>query len=582
MDTTELKELYLSFFESRQHKRIASASLVPENDPSVLFTTAGMHPLVPFLLGHPHPLGKRLCDVQVCIRTGDINDVGDYSHLTFFEMLGNWSLGDYFKEDAISYSFEFLTKQLKLPVDKLAVSCFAGDKDATRDDEAAEIWRRQGIPQERIAYLPKEDNWWGPAGETGPCGPDSEMFYWTSSEPAPKAFDPKDKNWLEIWNDVFMQYNKNSDGSFTPLAQKNVDTGLGVERVTAVLNGKHSVYEIDQFQQLFALIRKLSRNPEERSMRIIADHIRASTFILGDHRHIAPSNVDQGYVLRRFIRRIIRHLRLINADLSGEPLTPQLAELVISLYKGQYPGLAEKRQFIHDELAKEELKFRKTLDNGLKNFEKLSSKSISADDAFLLYQSFGFPIEVTEELAKEKGISVDVAGFGELFKKHQELSRQGADKKFKGGLSDSSEMTTKLHTATHLLNEALRLVLSKDIKQKGSNITPERLRFDFNFDRKLTAGELKAVEDLVNKRISESLNVSRKEMSLEDAKAQGAQSEFGARYPDAVSIYSVGNFSKEICGGPHVANTSELGTFKIIKEEGVAQGIRRIKASLSS
>lgn len=588
MKAKELKELFQRFYESKNHKRIASASLIPENDPSVLFTTAGMHPLVPFLLGQPHPLGKRLCNYQLCIRTGDIDEVGDNSHLTFFEMLGNWSLGDYFKEDAIKWSYEFLTGKewLNLPVEKLAFTCFKGDHNSPKDEEASKIWLSLGISEKRIAFLPKEDNWWGPAGETGPCGPDTEMFYWTGSEPAPEVFNPKDKNWVEIWNDVFMQYNKNKDGTFSPLNQKNVDTGLGVERVAMVLQGKTNVYEIESFTPITAKIKELAEIKQiteqvQKSIRIIADHTRASVFILGDHRGVTPSNIDQGYILRRFIRRIVRHLRLIGAD-SKEPLTPEIAKVVIDIHSDEYPLLNQKKEHILKELAKEENKFKETLDKGLKVFERLtfSNKHLTKEEAFLLFQSFGFPIEMTEELAKEKGITVDVEGFNQEFMKHQELSRAGAEKKFKGGLSDSSEMTTKLHTATHLLNEALRKVLGKEIKQKGSNITPERLRFDFNFDRKLSPEELKEIEHLVNKIINEGIDVLREEMPYEEAKKVGAQAEFGAKYPEIVSVYSIGDFSKEICGGPHVQNTKELGTFKIQKEESSAQGVRRIKAVL--
>jgi alanyl-tRNA synthetase len=590
MRTTELKELYLRFFESKGHKRIASASLIPENDPSVLFTTAGMHPLVPFLLGQPHPLGKRICNNQICIRTGDIDEVGDTVHLTFFEMLGNWSFGDYFKEDAIRWSYEFLTGKewLNLPQEKLAVSCFAGDADSPRDDEAANVWKKLGIPGERIAFLPKSDNWWGPAGETGPCGPDSEMFCWSGHEPAPKAFDPKDPRWVEIWNNVFMQYNKDKEGKYVPLAQRNVDTGLGVERVVMVLQGKTNVYETDHLRSITEKIKEITgthghlTNKHARSLRIIADHVRASTFILGDHRGIVPSNVDQGYILRRFIRRIIRHLKILGAKHLGKAQVPELAEVVIELYGKEYPNLGEKKSFILNELKKEEEKFRETLENGLKMLDKMTylKQELPGKDAFLLFQSYGFPIEMTEEIAAEKKISVDVEGFREEYRKHQELSRAGAEKKFRGGLSDSSEMTTKLHTATHLLNEALRQVLGREIRQKGSNITPERLRFDFNFDRKLTSEELKEVESLVNLKIEEGLEVIQEEMPYEEAGKQGAHGEFGAKYPLVVSVYSVGEFSKEICGGPHVSNTRELGKFKILKEESVAQGVRRIKAVL--
>lgn len=594
MRTTELKELYLKFFESKDHKRINSASLIPENDPSVLFTTAGMHPLVPFLLGEPHPLGKRICDVQICIRTGDIDEVGDHCHLTFFEMLGNWSFGDYFKEDAIKWSFEFLTGKdwLNLPLDKLAVTCFKGDNDAPKDDIAANTWRNLGISEDRLAFLSKKDNWWGPAGEVGPCGPDSEMFFWTGPEPTPKIFDPTNTLWVEIWNDVFMQYNKNKDGTFTPLTQKNVDTGLGVERVSMVLQGKKNVYEINQLSQIVEKIKELTNihslnnnqteltDTQIKSIRIVADHIRASTFILGDHRGVTPSNVDQGYILRRFIRRIIRHLRLLGAKYTGTPLTTELAKEVINLYNKEYPVLEEKKEFILQEFVKEETKFRDTLENGLKMFDKLTSsnKHISKEDSFLLFQSYGFPIEMIEELAAEQKISVDITGFNEEYKKHQDLSRVGAEKKFKGGLADSSDNSIRLHTATHLLNEALRRVLGKDIKQKGSNITPERLRFDFNFDRKLTADEIKAIEDIVNQKITEEIDITREEMTFEEAKLQGAQAEFGAKYPSIVTVYKIGDFSIELCGGPHVSNTKELIKFKIQKEESSAQGVRRIKA----
>jgi alanyl-tRNA synthetase len=589
MKAKELKELYLKFYETKHHKRIAPASLIPENDPSVLFTTAGMHPLVPFLLGQPHAQGKRLCDAQPCIRTGDIDEVGDACHLTFFEMLGNWSLGDYFKEEAINYSYEFLTGKawLNLPVNKIAVTCFAGDRDSPKDNVAADVWRSLGIPEDRIAFLPKKDNWWGPAGETGPCGPDSEMFFWTGDNAVPHKFDPENKLWVEIWNDVFMQYNKNNDGTFTPLHQKNVDTGLGVERVAMVLQGKNNVYEIESFVPLIKKIKELTNlhghipDDKLKSLRIIADHIRAATFILGDHRGVIPSNIDQGYILRRFIRRIVRHLRLLGAQ-TDKSLTPELAKIVIDFHGDEYPSLEAKKEHILREFTREENKFQETLDKGLKMFDKLSSSKtqMTKEDAFLLFQSYGFPIEMIEELANEKNISVDVKGFEDEFKKHQELSRVGAEKKFKGGLSDSSEMSTKLHTATHLLNEALRRVLEQDIKQKGSNITPERLRFDFNFDRKLTPEEIKKIEDTVNHIIKEELDVERVEMTFENAKKLGAQAEFGAKYPEIVSVYSIGDFSKEICGGPHVTNTRELGKFKIIKEESSAQGIRRIKAVL--
>ena len=580
MKTTELKEMYHKFFIEKGHSKIESAPLIPENDPTVLFTTAGMHPLVPYLMGQEHPLGKRLVDVQKCIRTGDIDEVGDESHLTFFEMLGNWSLGDYFKKEAIEMSYEFLTKVLKLSPERLSFTCFEGDSDAPKDTESYEIWKSLGVSEKRIAFLPKKDNWWGPAGETGPCGPDTEMFYWTPNDiPAPEKFDPNDKRWVEIWNDVFMQYNKTKEGKYEPLSQQNVDTGLGVERVTMILNGKNNVYETDAFERIIKKIKELTNSSEvNKSMRIIADHMRASVFILGDERGVAPSNVDQGYVLRRFIRRTLRHLRLVGLKIDNA--TVEIAKVIISQYKESYPLLEEKREFILDELKKEETKFMRTLDKGLKEFNKIASNKseINSKDAFLLYQSFGFPIEMIEELASEKNISVDTKGFNEEFKQHQEKSRLGAEQKFKGGLADNSEITTRLHTATHLLNEALRKVVSQDIKQKGSNITSERLRFDFNFERKLTEEELKKVEDCVNEIIDSGFEVVQKKMSKEEALTLGAQAEFGIKYPDVVSVYVIGDFSKELCGGPHVKNTKDIGHFKIIKEESSAAGIRRIKA----
>ncbi len=582
--TKELKQLYLKFFESKGHKIIQSASLIPENDPTVLFTTAGMHPLVPYLLGEPHPQGKKLCDAQKCIRTGDIDTVGDKVHHTFFEMLGNWSLGDYFKEDAIKYSFEFLTSKeyLGLPMEKLAVTCFIGDNDCPKDTESHKIWRSLGMPEERISYLQKEDNWWGPAGQTGPCGPDTEMFYWSSNDPVPKQHDSNDKRWVEIWNDVFMQYNKSKDGKYILAAQKNVDTGLGVERVTAILQGHDDNYKIEVFWPIIQKIESLSNkkyHDEHNSMRIIADHIRAAVFILGDGAGITPSNVDQGYILRRFIRRSIRHGLLLGIDAESN-FTSELANIVIKQFKDEYPELSKNEQFIIEELKKETERFGKTIEKGLKEFNKMAQNgtTISGEDAFLLFQSFGFPLEMTVEIATEKGLDVDTKKFNEQYEKHQELSRVGAEKKFKGGLADESDTTKKLHTATHLLNEALRQVISKDITQKGSNITPERLRFDFNFDRKLTNEEIKRVEDLVNEKIKQAIPVKREEMSFDDAKKLGAQAEFTGKYGDIVSVYTIGDFSIELCGGPHVTNTTEIGKFKILKEESSAANVRRIKA----
>ena len=586
MESKELKDKYLGFFKKKNHAIIQPASLIPEHDPSVLFTTAGMHPLVPYLLGQKHPLGKRLVNVQKCIRTGDIDSVGDDSHLTFFEMLGNWSLGDYFKKEAIEWSFEFLTKELGFNKDRLSVTVFEGDKDAPKDSEAAKIWEKLGIPKSRIYFFPKEDNWWGPAGETGPCGPCSEMFIDTEKEKCRKDCKPGCDcgKYFEIWNDVFMEYNKTKEGKYEKLKQCNVDTGMGVERTIAMLNSKKNVYEIETFQPIIKKLKEIAvlneiNKDEEKSIRIIADHIRAATFILGDDKGIVPSNVDQGYILRRFIRKSIRHGKLLGIN---DEFLSKLAEIVIKLYGEDYGELKRNKNFILDELKKEYEKFRYALNKGLSKFESLSKRGkISGKDAFLLFQSFGFPLEMTEELAKEKKIRINKKEFEKEFLKHQELSRKGAEKKFKGGLSDASVETTKLHTATHLLAEALRKVLKKkDIIQKGSNITPERLRFDFNFDRKLSDEEVKKVESLVNENIKEKLEVKRDEMSLDQAKKSGAQAEFGHKYGDKVSVYNIGNFSKEVCGGPHVKNTKELGKFRIIKEESIAAGVRRIKAIL--
>ena len=583
MKAKVVKQKYLEFFKSKNHAIIPSAPLIPEHDPSVLFTTAGMHPLVPFLLGQPHPSGKRLANVQKCMRTQDIDEVGDTTHTTFFEMLGNWSFGDYFKEETIKWSFEFLTskKWLNLPVEKLAVSCFKGDKDAPKDEETAAIWKELGLPKERIIFLPKKDNWWGPAGESGPCGPDSEMFYWVADTKAPAKFDPEDNNWVEIWNDVFMEYNKTKDGRFLPLKQKNVDTGLGVERVAMVMQGQKTVFDTELFQPIFQKISQLGKvNPSSRniiSFRIIADHMRAATFILGDERGVAPSNVDQGYILRRYIRRTIRHGKKLGLP---DKFCTKIAETVIKLYKEDYPLLEEKKNFILDELEKEETKFELTLEKGLKEFAKMSGKKISGQDAFLLFQSYGFPLEMTIELADEKGMRVDDAGYAKEYEKHQLLSRTGAEKKFKGGLSEESPQTIRYHTATHILNAALRRVISKDIHQRGSNITPERLRFDFSFDRKLTSDEIKKVEDEVNRIISKTMRVDMKEMLFKEAVAIGAEKEFGNKYPDVVSVYFIGDYSIEFCGGPHVKNTHELGKFRIIKEQSSSAGVRRIKAVL--
>lgn len=592
---TELIHEYIKFFKSKQHTEIPSAPLVPQNDPTVLFNTAGMQPLVPFLLGKKHPLGTRLVDVQKCIRTNDIEEVGDANHHTFFEMLGNWSLGDYFKEESIKFSYEFLTQVLKIPKEKLAVTCFGGDPRIPalpKDEESFAIWKSIGIPEERIAFLQggvleSKKNWWGPAGQTGPCGPDTEIFYWTGGEKTPKKYNPEDERWVEIWNNVFMQYNKTEKGDYVSLKQKNVDTGMGLERTLAVLNNYDDNYETTIFKPIIHEIEKIAKKKykgHEKEMRIIADHIRAATFILGDSM-ILPSNIGHGYVLRRLIRRAIRYGKLLNIQ---ERFTAKIAEAIIPLYP-EYPELKNQAKFILDSINEEENKFNQTLEKGLKKFEELvSTKKISGKDAFLLFQSFGFPIEMTQELAKEKNIPISRTEFDEEMKQHQDLSRSASAGTFKSGLADNSEQTTKLHTATHLLNEALRIVLKDEtIRQKGSNITPERLRFDFNFSRKLTPEEISAIETLVNKKIKEALSVTGEEISLQKAQTSGAQAEFGAKYPERVTVYTIvdthekrGWFSKEICTGPHVMNTKEIGTFKIIKEEAVAAGIRRIKATV--
>ncbi len=587
MKADKLRKKYLEFFKIKSHAIIPSGSLVPENDPTVLFTTAGMHPLVPFLLGEKHPLGKRLANVQKCIRTGDIEEVGDDTHLTFFEMLGNWSLGDYFKKEVIKWSWEFLTskKWLGLDKNKIAISCFKGDKNASKDVETAEIWKSLGVSEKRIAFLPKEDNWWGPAGNTGPCGPDTEMFYWVGDEQAPEKFDPEDERWVEIWNDVFMQYNKTKDGNYEELKQKNVDTGMGLERTAAILQGKKSVYETELFTPIIKKIEKLSKKKygekekETRAIRIITDHLKAATFILSEN--VAPSNTEQGYVLRRLIRRSIRYGKIL---MMQNNFTKDISEIIIDMYP-EYKELKKNKNFILKEIENEENRFRQTLASGLRYFNKIienaKGKTISGKDAFLLYQSYGFPIEITWELAKEKNLKVDMKGYEKEFKKHQELSRTATEGKFKAGLADKSEETTKLHTATHLLLSALKKVLDKeDIMQKGSNITAERLRFDFNFDRKLTQEELKEIEDLVNEKIKESIEIKWEEIPLEEAKKRNITGSFKHKYGEKVKVYSIGNFSKEICGGPHVNNTKNLGHFKIKKEESVSAGVRRIKAVL--
>ncbi len=586
IDSQKLKTIFLEFFQEHDHQIITNASLVPEGDPTALFTSAGMQPLVPYLLGQPHPQGRRLVNVQKCVRTDDIDAVGDASHLTFFEMLGNWSLGDYFKKESIAWSLEFLTdpRWLALPRERLSITVFAGDADAPRDVETATIWRSLGIPEERIFFLGKQDNWWGPVGATGPCGPDTEIFYDTGKDACGEQCQPGCPcgKYFELWNNVFMEYNRMEDGRYTRLAQKNVDTGMGVERTVAALQGKESVFAIETFQPIVDAIQEqaATASPADPSVRVITDHIRAATFILGDEHPVVPSNVEQGYVLRRLIRRAIRHGRLLG--ITSEFLRP-LADRVIDLYREDYPTLEKNRGVVVMELHKEEARFRRTLEKGLRRFEQLAAAThqLSGRDAFLLFQSFGFPLEITRELAQERGITVDEAGFTRAFERHQARSRAGATQRFRGGLSDASDRTMQLHTATHLLNEALRRVLGRtDIVQKGSNITPTRLRFDFNFDRKLTDEELARVEAMVNMQIQRALPVARQEMPLEDALARVPHAVFEQRYGEQVYVYTIGEFSIEICGGPHVTNTRELGAFKIVKEESIAAGTRRIRAIL--
>ncbi len=589
MISTTLRKLYLDFFKERGHAVIQGASLIPENDPTVLFTTAGMHPLVPYLSGEKHPQGTRLTDVQKCVRTGDIDEVGDATHCTFFEMLGNWSLGDYFKKEAISWSFEFLTEVLKIDKNRLAVSVFAGDETAPRDEEAASIWMKCGIPADRIFFLPKKNNWWGPAGQTGPCGTDTEMFIDTGKPKCSEECSPACDcgKYIEIWNDVFMQYNKQADGSFAPLAQKNVDTGMGLERTLCILNGYKSVYETDLFQNAIAKLEELSgkkygeSDEVTKAMRIIADHIRTSTMLLGDQRGVTPSNVDQGYVLRRLIRRAVRFGRVI--DLKEGALS-EIAKVYIEQYKDIYPEIGENAEKIVTELEKEVARFSSVLQQGLKEFEKVISylpvKRLSGKTAFKLYDTYGFPIEMTVELAKEIGYEVDVEGYHKAFEEHQQKSHAGAEQRFKGGLQDNTEEVTRLHTATHLMNAALRTLVDENIRQKGSNITAERLRFDFNLDRPLTPEEIKKIEEYVNNAIAAKADVICTEMTVAEAKAMGAIGVFDSKYGEKVKVYQIGPFSTEICGGPHAKNTGELGKFRIVKEQSSSAGVRRIKAVL--
>lgn len=578
-----IRDLYIDFFISKGHKQIPSAPVVPENDNTVLFNTAGMQPLIPYLSGKEHPYGKRLVDYQKCIRTNDLDEVGDSYHHTFFEMLGNWSLGDYFKKEAITWSFEFLTKVLNIPVERLAVTVFEGNEIAPKDTEAKELWTSLGIKEERICET-KEDNWWPNLEMPGLCGPDSEMFYFRSDDEIPEKFDPEDNRWVEIWNDVFMQYDHKEDGTIEPLKHKNVDTGMGLERVTAILEGVNDNYLSSIWKDVIEKICEISNTKYEdnkQSIRIIADHIRTSVFISADYSGIKPSNVGQGYILRRLIRRSIRHAKKLNIDISSN-WDIEIAKLIINKYKKYYKELEENENVVYEVLTNEKNKFNKTIEKGLREFEKVTkdNNDIDATTAFKLYDTYGFPLELTVELAHEKNIKVDEKGFEEKFKAHQELSRTSSAGQFKGGLGGNGEIETKYHTATHLLNAALKVVLGPDVHQRGSNITAERMRFDFNCDHKLSDEEKEKIENLVNTWIKESIPVTSEEMNKDEAIKSGAECMFIEKYPDIVTVYSIGNVSKELCGGPHVKNTSELGHFKIKKEEASSAGVRRIKAIL--
>ena len=594
MTSGELRSMWLNFFKSKGHAVIPSASVIPENDPTVLFTTAGMHPLVPYLLGSKHPAGTRLTDVQKCIRTGDIDEVGDASHLTFFEMLGNWSLGDYFKKEMIAWSWEFLTspEYLGLDKDKLAFTVFEGEGDIPRDEEAANYWMENGVKKENIYFLPREHNWWGPAGITGPCGPDTEMFIIKDQPPCGPDCSPACScgRFLEIWNDVFMQYNKTADGQYVPMAKKNVDTGMGLERTVCTLNGCKTVYETDAFTNIIAKISELSGKHYDddeattKAFRIVADHLRTSTFIMGDPRGVSPSNVDQGYVLRRLIRRAVRFGMELGMP---EGFTAEIGKVVIDQYAEVYPELKQNENFVLEQFKLEETRFARTLRQGEREFEKAVSrmgenKVIDGVVAFNLYATYGFPIEMTRELAKEHGLTVDEAGFEKHFAEHQKSSHAGAEQRFKGGLADSSAQSARLHTATHLLHAALRRVLGDEVAQKGSNITPERLRFDFSFGRKVTKDELAQVEALVNEWIKADVPVVMTETTVEDAKKEGAIGLFESKYGERVRMYTMGEYSKEICGGPHASHTGELVSFKILKEESSSAGVRRIKAVIGA
>ena len=586
MEKIDLRTKYLEFFEKNGHKIIPSAPIIPENDPTVLFNTAGMQPLVPYLKGAKHPEGTRLADIQKCFRTNDLDEVGDKTHHTFFEMLGNWSLGDYFKKESITWSFKLLTEELNIPIDRLAVTVFKGNEIVPEDLESAKIWEELGIKKDRIAFL--EDNWWPNMELTGLCGPDTEIFYWRSESKVPEKFDPEDDNWVEIWNNVFMAYNHETDGTFTQLENKNVDTGMGVERVVAVLEGKTDNYKSSIWSSLISKIEEISNLKYDdekytRCMRIIADHIRAIVMISGDDAGIKPSNTDQGYILRRLIRRMIRYAKNLNIDINSN-WEQELAEVVINQYSKDYKELERNKQVILEVLKNEKIKFNRTLEKGLKEFERaianIEEGTINKDIAFKLYDTYGFPIEFTEELASEHNLKVDKEGFNQKFAEHQEKSRAGSMQKFKGGLASTGEMETKYHTATHLLNAALKKVLGDHVHQKGSNITAERMRFDFSHDTKMTDEEKQKTEELVNEYIKMAIPVEKLEMKKEDAVKMGAEAMFLERYADVVTVYKIGDVSTEICGGPHVENTSELGKFKILKEESSSSGVRRIKAIL--
>ena len=583
MTALEIRNKYLNYFKNHGHKVIPSAPLIPENDPSVLFTTAGMHPLVPYLLGEKHPEGKRLTDFQKCLRTVDIDEVGDNRHLTFFEMLGNWSLGDYFKEESIKMSYEFLTKELEIPVEKLYVTCFAGDEDAHRDEETSSLWKKVGMPKDHIYFFGKENNWWI-AGEEGPCGPDTEMFYDTGKPKCGSNCDPSCDcgKYVEIWNNVFMEYFKTKEGTYEKLKQKNVDTGLGLERMNMLLQGKETPYDTEIFVPIMDKLKEFANRDDIQSRRIVAEHLRSSMMIIADGG--IPSNLDRGYVLRRLIRRMIRHMNKLGIDYT---YLPELIKLNIQTLKKMYPELEQKQEKIVKIIVEEKDKFIKTLENGEKEFYKAVEKAkrenknvLDGETVFRLYETYGFPTEITKELAKEEGIGIELDKFDILFKKHQEKSRMGSEQKFKGGLAEQTEKTIEYHTATHLLHKALQIVLGEHAKQRGSNITEERLRFDFSHPQKVTKEELQEVEDIVNEQIKKDLQVTCEEMTLEEARKSGAIGLFENKYGDKVKVYSIGDFSKEICGGPHVKHTGDMGTFKIKKEEASSAGVRRIKAVL--